>query len=46
MTYVLAIDQGPRQTYEPVWSADRAAEHMHRWKQAANAALAQKETRR
>jgi glycerol kinase len=36
----------PQHTYEPVWSADRAAEHMHQWKQAANAAVAQKETRR
>jgi glycerol kinase len=33
----------PQHTYEPIWSADRAAEHMHRWTQAANAALAPKE---
>jgi glycerol kinase len=34
----------PQHTYEPIWSADRAAEHMHRWMQAASAALAPKES--
>jgi len=34
----------PQHTYEPIWTADRAAEHLHRWKHAANAALASKET--
>jgi glycerol kinase len=30
----------PQHTYQPVWSADRAAAHLHRWQQAAHAALA------
>ena len=34
----------PQHTYEPLWSADRAAEHLQRWKHAATAALAPKET--
>lgn len=36
----------PRQTYEPQWSADRAAEHMHRWRQAADATTVRDEDRR
>ena len=28
----------------PLWSADRAAEHLQRWQHAADAALAPKET--
>jgi glycerol kinase len=35
----------PQHTYEPVWSDDRAAEHLARWTQAAQAALSSKETR-
>ncbi|TPG34885.1 FGGY family carbohydrate kinase [Mycolicibacterium hodleri] len=27
----------PQRTYEPLWSADRAAEHLARWRQAAAA---------
>jgi glycerol kinase len=34
----------PEHTYEPLWSADHAAEHLRRWKAAAQAALAPKET--
>jgi glycerol kinase len=34
----------PQHTYEPRWSADRAADYMSRWKHAASAALGQKET--
>ena len=34
----------PEQTYEPLWPADRAAEHLDRFRQAA-AASTQKETR-
>jgi glycerol kinase len=34
----------PHHTYEPVWSDDRAADHLARWKQAADAVLTQKET--
>jgi glycerol kinase len=34
----------PQHTYEPVWTADQAAEHLQRWKTAANATLAPKET--
>src|SRR6185436_20298945 len=33
----------PQHTYEPLWSADRAAEHLARWRQAADAVLTQKE---
>jgi glycerol kinase len=29
----------PEHTYEPAWSADRAADHLARWQQAATAAL-------
>jgi glycerol kinase len=29
----------PRHTYLPVWSADRAAAHLHRWQQAALATM-------
>ena len=34
----------PEHTYEPEWSADRAAEFMARWTRAAESVLAQKET--
>lgn len=34
----------PQHTYEPVWSSDRAAEHLARWRQAAAAVLTPKET--
>jgi glycerol kinase len=34
----------PQHTYEPTWSADQAADYLHRWKQAATAALSTKET--
>jgi len=34
----------PQHTYKPLWSADRAAEHLQRWKHAATAALAPVET--
>ena len=34
----------PQHTYEPLWSADRAADYLSRWKHAASAALAPKET--
>jgi glycerol kinase len=34
----------PQHTFDPLWSADRAAEHMHRWKTAVAATLALKET--
>jgi glycerol kinase len=34
----------PQRTYEPIWSAARAADYMGRWKQAANASLAVKES--
>jgi glycerol kinase len=33
----------PQHTYEPVWSDDRAAEHLARWRHAAEAVLTQKE---
>jgi glycerol kinase len=32
----------PQHTYEPVWSDDQAADHLARWKQAADAALSTK----
>lgn len=32
----------PQRTYEPLWSDDRAADHLARWRQAAEAALAPK----
>jgi glycerol kinase len=31
----------PQHTYEPLWSDDRAAEFMHRWRRAAEAVLVQ-----
>ena len=34
----------PQHTYEPTWSADRAAEYLARWRRAADSVLAQKET--
>lgn len=34
----------PQHTYEPTWSADRAAEYLARWRSAAESVLAQKET--
>ena len=34
----------PQHTYEPTWSADRAAEYLARWRHAAESVLAQKET--
>ena len=34
----------PEHTYEPEWSADRAADFMARWMRAAESVLAQKET--
>ena len=34
----------PQHTYEPIWSADQAADYLHRWKHAAIAALSTKET--
>ncbi|MGV0848739.1 FGGY family carbohydrate kinase [Mycolicibacterium phlei] len=34
----------PQHTYEPQWSDDRAADYLHRWRAAAQNALAQKET--
>ncbi len=34
----------PEHTYQPQWSADRAADYLHRWKQAAEATLASRET--
>jgi glycerol kinase len=34
----------PQHTYEPEWSADRAAEFLADWARAAESALAQKET--
>jgi glycerol kinase len=34
----------PQHTYEPVWSDDRAAEHLARWRRAAESALSTKET--
>ena len=33
----------PQHTYHPVWSEDRATEHLDRWRQAAAAALTSKE---
>ncbi|CAN5841225.1 FGGY family carbohydrate kinase [soil metagenome] len=36
----------PQHTYEPVWSDDRAADHLARWKQAADAVLTPKESQR
>lgn len=33
----------PQHTYEPQWSADRAAEHLARWRRAADATTAPKE---
>ena len=35
----------PQHTYEPEWSADRAAEFLARWMRAAESVLAQKESR-
>lgn len=29
----------PSRTYEPAWSADQAADHLHRWRHAADATL-------
>jgi glycerol kinase len=34
----------PKHTYEPAWSADRAADYLTRWQCAAESVLAQKET--
>ena len=34
----------PAHTYEPRWSADRAAEYLHRWQRAADSTLNQGET--
>jgi glycerol kinase len=34
----------PQRTYEPLWSDDRATEHLARWRQAASAVLTFKET--
>jgi glycerol kinase len=34
----------PQHTYEPTWSADRAADYLARWRRAAESVLAQKET--
>ena len=34
----------PDHTYEPRWSADRAADFMTRWMRAAESVLPQKET--
>ncbi|MET0703911.1 MAG: FGGY family carbohydrate kinase [Mycobacterium sp.] len=34
----------PQHTYEPLWSADRAAAHLSRWRQAADAVLVPKES--
>lgn len=34
----------PQHTYEPVWSDDRAADHLARWTQAAQNALSTKDT--
>ena len=34
----------PRHVYEPTWSDERAAEHLARWRRAAAATLAEKET--
>ena len=34
----------PQHTYEPTWSADRAAEFLARWRRAAESVLAQRET--
>jgi glycerol kinase len=33
----------PQRTYEPQWSADRAADHLNRWRLAAEATLTPKE---
>lgn len=33
----------PQHTYEPIWSDDRAAEHLARWKHAAQTVLTPKE---
>jgi glycerol kinase len=33
----------PQRTYEPRWSADRAADHLDRWRRAAEATLTRKE---
>lgn len=35
----------PQRTYEPVWSDDRAADHLARWRRAAAAVLTGEETR-
>ena len=35
----------PQRTYEPQWSADRAAGHLDRWRLAAEATLTPKENR-
>jgi glycerol kinase len=35
----------PQRTYQPVWSDDRAADHLARWRRAAAAALTGEETR-
>ena len=37
-------DWTPQHTYEPTWSADRAAEYLARWRRAAESVLAQRET--
>ncbi|MGO4443650.1 FGGY family carbohydrate kinase [Mycobacterium sp. 2YAF39] len=37
-------DWTPKHTYEPVWSDERAAEFLSRWKRAAESVLAQRET--
>jgi glycerol kinase len=34
----------PQHTYEPQWSADRAADHLDRWQRAARVSTAAKET--
>ncbi len=36
----------PRHTYEPLWSDDRAAEFMHRWRRAADMVLSQSDSPR
>jgi glycerol kinase len=33
----------PQHTYEPLWSEDQAAEHLSRWRRAADATLSTKE---
>jgi glycerol kinase len=37
-------DWTPQHTYEPTWSADRAAEYLAQWRRAAESVLAQRET--